>query len=142
MLRVPPALRSRSKKIDSVASRPLDLLIGGWQLNNLILLSTVQPVDLSAAGSAAQRNRPDLITPIRYLKSISGFWFDPTAFSSNIPVTTATDGTGSAILTRIGTLGSNQVYGPAVRTVNLGVQRNSHLTSARNWNLTVTRSIY
>jgi hypothetical protein len=125
----------RGQKFANSASRPLDLLVGGWQLNNIILLSTGQPVDLSAAGSAAPGNRPDLIAPIRYPKSISGFWFDPTSFSSNIAVTTATDGTGSAIFTRIGTLGRNQVYGPGFRTVNLGVQKNLHITESMHLEL-------
>ena len=110
------------------AGRPLDLLIGGWQLNNIVLLSTGQPVDLAAAGSSAPGNRPDLIGTIQYPKQILGHWFDPTAFSSQIPTITATDGTGNSIYTRVGTLGRNQVYGPGYRTANLGVQKNVHLT--------------
>lgn len=117
------------------ASRPLDLLIGGWQLNNIVLLSTGQPVDLSAAGSASPGNRPDLIRPINYPKSISGYWFDPSSFSSNIPTVLASDGTGNSVFTRIGTLGRNQVYGPGFRTFNLGVQKNVHIAEGKQLEL-------
>ena len=114
------------------ASRPLDLLVGGWQLNNIVLLSTGQPVDISIQGSAAPGNRPDLIAPLRYPKQINtGYWVDPSSFSSAIPTITATDGTGNSIYTRVGTLGRNQVYGPGSRTTNLGVQKNLHVTENR-----------
>ena len=114
------------------AGHLLDLAVGGWQLNNIVLLSTGQPVDLYAQGSANPGNRPDLIAPIRYPKQISGFWFDPTSFSSaSLSSQLATDGSGNSVYTRVGTLGRDQVYGPGSRTMNLGVQKNLHLTEAR-----------
>lgn len=109
----------------------LDLAVGGWQINDIVLLSTGQPVDLFAQGSAAPGNRPDLIGPIKYPKQINGHWFDPTSFSSNIPTVLATDGTGTSVYTRVGTLGRNQVYGPGNRTMNLGLQKNLHLTESK-----------
>ncbi|MDE1176379.1 MAG: TonB-dependent receptor [Edaphobacter sp.] len=125
----------RGQMFGGHSSRAMDLLIGGWQLNNIVLLSTGQPVDLSAAGSSAPGNRPDLTAPIKYPKSIGGYWFDPSSFSSNIPVTTATDGTGTSIFTRIGTLARNQVYGPGFRSVNLGVQKNLHISEGKQLEL-------
>lgn len=121
----------RGKKFGANVPRPLDALIGGWQLNNIVLLSTGQPVDLAAAGSAAPGNRPDLIAPISYPKSISGYWFNPASFSSNIPSVLATDGTGNSVFTRVGTLGRNQVYGPGNRVDNLGVQKNIRISEGR-----------
>ena len=116
----------------SGAGHLLDLAVGGWQINDIVLLSTGQPVDLYAAGSAAPGNRPDLIAPVRYPKQINGYWFDPSSFSSaNLPSQLATDGTGSSVYTRVGTLGRDQVYGPGSRTMNLGVQKNLHLTESR-----------
>ncbi len=113
------------------ASHPLDLLVGGWQLNNIVLLSTGQPVDIDIQGSAAPGNRPDLVGAIRYPKQINGYWFDPSSFSSAVPTVLATDGTGTSVYTRVGTLGRNQVYGPGSRTTNLGVQKNLHVTENR-----------
>ena len=114
------------------AGHLLDLAVGGWQVNDIVLLSTGQPVDLYAQGSANPGNRPDLIAPIRYPKQIDGYWFDPTSFSSaNLPSQLATDGTGQSVYTRVGTLGRDQVYGPGSRTMNLGLQKNLHLTESR-----------
>ncbi len=117
----------RGQRFDGGANHIMDLIIGGWQLNNIVQLQTGQPVDLFAAGTAAPGIRPDLVKPIIYPKSISGYWFDPTSFSSNIPVISATDHPGNSVSTREGTLGRNQVYGPGYRTVNLGVQKDLHL---------------
>lgn len=125
----------RGQRFEGGASRPLDLVIGGWQLNNIVLLSTGQPVDLQAQGSAAPGNRPDLIGPIRYPKSISGQWFDPSSFSNNIPIAQATDRTTNSIYTRVGTLGRNQIYGPGNRVMNLGIQKNIRITEGRQLEL-------
>ena len=118
------------------ANHLVDLAVGGWQVNDIVLLSTGQPVDLFAQGSANPGNRPDLIAPIRYPKQVNGYWFDPTSFSSaNLPSVLATDGTGNSVYTRVGTLARNQVYGPGSRTMNLGVQKNLHITEGRSLEL-------
>ena len=112
-----------------------DLLVGGWQLNNIALVQSGQPVDLVAQGSAAPGIRPDLVRPINYPKSISGHWFDPSSFSSNIPTIAATDHPGNFVSTREGTLGRNQVYGPGYRTVSLGIQKDLHLLEGKTLEL-------
>ena len=120
------------KKFATNSPRPLDLLIGGWQFNNILLLSTGQPVDLTAAGSANPGgNRPDLTGPIRYPKSISGYWFNPNSFSSALPTVQATDGSGNSVFTRMGTLGRNQVYGPGYRVDNFGLQKNFQIIEGK-----------
>ncbi len=125
----------RGQRFGGGVNRAVDLAIGGWQVNNIVLLSTGQPVDLNAQGSAAPNNRPDLVGPIRYPKSISGQWFDPSSFSNNIPSVIATDGTGTGVYTRVGTLGRNQVYGPGNRVMNLGIQKNLHLAEGKTLEL-------
>ncbi len=125
----------RGQRFLGGTSRWVDLAVGGWQLNNIVQLSTGQPVDLNAQGSAAPNNRPDLIGPIRYPKQINGFWFDPSSFSNNIPSQLATDGTGNSVYTRLGTLGRNQVYGPGNRTMNVGLQKNVHLAEGKQLEL-------
>ena len=126
----------RGQQFGGNSSRLLDLAIGGWQLNDIVLLSTGQPIDLAAAGSSSPGNRPDLVAPITYPKSISGTWFNTSSFSStNIPSVLATDGTGSSVYTRVGTLGRDQVFGPGNRVMNLGVQKNLHITEGRELEL-------
>ncbi len=121
----------RGQRFGGGVSHALDLAIGGWQVNDIVLLSTGQPVDLNAQGSAAPNNRPDLIGPIRYPKSISGQWFDPSAFSNDIPTISATDVPGTSVYTRLGTLRRNQIYGPGNRVMNLGVQKNVHISEGK-----------
>jgi hypothetical protein len=94
-------------------------------LNLVDFLQSGQPVDLSTQ-SAQPTNRPDVVGPIRYPKSISGDWFDPTSFSSAIPTVTAPDGTN--VFARPGTIGRNQIFGPSYRVVDMSAQKNLHLT--------------
>ncbi len=120
------------------ANHFVDLAVGGWQINDIVLLSTGQPVDLYAAGSANPGNRPDLIAPIKYPKQSLGYWFDPSSFTSQyIPSVLSTDGQGQYVYTRVGTLARNQVYGPGSRVMNLGVQKNLHVTEGRSLELHV-----
>lgn len=83
------------------------------------------PVDLST-GQYAPGNRPDVVTPIAYPKSITGHWFSPASFSGNIP-TASSAACNCTVYTRLGTLGRNQVFGPGYRVVNFSLQKNLHL---------------
>ena len=116
----------RGMRFGSHINRPTELALGGWQLSLISFLQTGQPVDLSTS-VANPTNRLDLVGAISYPKSISGDWFNPSAFSaSTIPIITAADGTH--VFARAGTLGRNQVFGPSTRTVNMSAQKNLHLT--------------
>ncbi|MGA9671482.1 MAG: carboxypeptidase regulatory-like domain-containing protein [Terracidiphilus sp.] len=122
----------RGKKFAANAPRALDAVIGGWQFNNILLLQTGQPVDIAAAGGANPGNRPDLVKPLSYPKSVSGTWFDKSSFSSaNLPITQATDGSGNYVYTRVGALGRNGVVGPGYRTDNIGVQKNIQILEGK-----------
>ena len=125
----------RGQRFGGGVNHALDLLIGGWQLNDIVLLSTGQPVDLQANGSALPTNRPDLVGTIRYPKSISGEWFDTTAFSNNIPFQNTTDGSTNTVYTRVGTLARNAVYGPGNREMELGIQKNLHIAEGKQLEL-------
>ncbi len=114
----------RGQRFGGNASLPMDWLIGGWQTSVIALVQSGTPVDLST-GQNQPGNRPDLIGSIGYPKSITGHWFNPSAFSANIPTVAAPDGT--TVYTRLGTLGRNQVFGPGYRTVNFSLQKNLHL---------------
>jgi hypothetical protein len=117
----------RGQRFDTKASRPMDLLIGGFQLNLIALLATGQPDDLST-GVNTPGNRPDLIGSLNYPKQIQGHWFDPSSFSANIPTIPSTDGKNATVYTRVGTAGRNIVFGPSSRVVNFGIQKNVHLS--------------
>jgi hypothetical protein len=126
----------RGKRFAANAPRVLDAVIGGWQFNDILLLQTGEPIDISANGSAQPGNRPDLIAPVRYPKSISGYWFTPSSFSSaSIPTTPATDGSGNSVYTRVGTLGRNQVRGPGYRRDDVSIQKNFQITEGRTLEL-------
>jgi hypothetical protein len=115
----------RGQRFGGNVSRPMDWLIGGWQSSIIALVQSGSSVDLSI-GANNPGNRPDLVANISYPKNILGYWFNPAAFSSNISTIKASDGT--IVYSRLGTLGRNQVYGPAYRVVNLSLQKNLHLT--------------
>ncbi len=118
------------------ANHVLDLLIGGWQVNDIVQLSTGQPVDIQAGGSSQDvaTNRPDLISPIEYPKKLTQ-WFSTSSFSSAIPDQAATDMPNTRVFTRLGTLGRNAVYGPGFRDMDLGIQKNFHILEGKQLEL-------
>jgi hypothetical protein len=104
------------------------LLIGGWQSSVIALVQSGTPVDLST-GDNQPGNRPDLVKPIHYTKSISGQWFDigttANPFFAEPPHVPGYNSTQTYL--RLGTLGRNQVVGPGYRKVDFSVQKNIHL---------------
>ena len=74
----------RGQRFDGKASLPMDWLIGGWQTSLIALVQSGTPVDLST-GQNQPGNRPDLIGSIGYPKSITGHWFNPSAFLPTFP---------------------------------------------------------
>jgi len=106
----------------------IDLLIGGWQSSVIALVQSGTPVDLST-GDNQPGNRPDLVKPIHYTKSISGQWFDigttANPFFAEPPHVPGYNSTQTYL--RLGTLGRNQVVGPGYRKVDFSVQKNIHL---------------
>ncbi len=127
----------RGQRFGTGVNRALDLLIGGWQVNDIVQLSTGQPVDLQAGASAQEgvNNRPDVVGPIKYPKTLSE-WFDPTSFNStNLPSQAATDLPNTQVFTRLGTLSRNAVYGPGFRDMDLGIQKNFHILEGKQLEL-------
>ncbi len=119
----------RGKKFGANVSRPLDEVIGGWQLNSVVTLQTGTPFDITstegtnAAGqivNATFPNRVDIVGPISYRKSLHE-WFNVNSFApapvnaDNVPI-------------RPGTLGRNQMFGPSYRTMDVGIFKNFSIT--------------
>ena len=113
----------KGQQFASNISRPVEWIIGGWQTSLIALVQSGTPTDLST-GEGNPGNRPDIISPIKYPKSITGQWFDTSSFA-NPPSNSSPNG---SVYTRLGTLGRNQVYGPGYRAVNLSAQKNIHVT--------------
>ena len=127
----------KGQRFGGSVNHALDLLIGGWQVNNIVQLSTGQPIDIQAGGSGNQQvtNRPDQIGPIKYPKTLS-HWFDPSSFdSADLPYQKATDNPQNLVYTRVGTLGRNAVYGPGFRDMDLGIQKNLHIAEGKQLEL-------
>lgn len=105
------------------ASYPVNLIAGGWQVNVIGRVASGSPFDLSG-GNTSSANRPDLIAPISYSKSISGTWFNTAAFAQPSSINT----NGVTVYTALGTLRRDQVYGPGQRSADLSLQKNIQLT--------------
>lgn len=114
----------RGERFFGSAGYPVNLIIGGWQLSLIGHMATGSPFDLSVSGNA-NADIPDLIGSISYPKSISGTWFNTSAFAA--PPTVAAN--GQNVFTRIGTLGQNQLYGPGQRSADLSLQKNIQFTN-------------
>jgi hypothetical protein len=110
----------RGKRFANNVPTALNYLVGGWQSSLIAMVQTGTPVDLST-GHYQPGNRPNLIKPISYPKSISGYWFDTSSFADPVSV----PGYNSTpTYLGLGTLGRNQIYGPGYRRVDLSVQKN------------------
>jgi hypothetical protein len=97
-----------------------NLLVGGWQINIIGRIASGNPFDMSAGSGTANADRPDLVAPITYPKSISGTWFNTTSFARP-PIVLAN---GQNVFSRLGTLLRDDVYGPGIRVVDLSLQKN------------------
>jgi hypothetical protein len=110
-------------------SRPVDWLVGGWQTSLIAMVQSGTPVDIST-NQLAPGNRPDLVSHISYPKGTGGgtgdYWFDPKSFA--LPPSVQSAACNCTVYTRLGTLGRNQIVGPAYRMVNFSLQKNLHLT--------------
>lgn len=110
----------------------LDYILGGWQWNNIITLSTGTPIDIHVDGTPG--NRPDVSGPIS-----AKLVHDPNCsivgktgsllcgeISGNFtaPPTTVPGGP----FTRPGTLGRNVLYGPGFHTWDTGMMKDFKLT--------------
>lgn len=115
----------RGQAFGSSANRVEELLIGGWQTNLIGLFATGQPFEIST-GLTNMGNYPDKVGPLQYPKQIAGNWLSRSAFTSAIPIVVGPNNV--TVYTREGSLGRNQAYGPGFRTINLGLQKNLHVT--------------
>ncbi len=114
------------QRFGSSVNHIVDLAIGGWQTNLIGFFATGQPFEVST-GQTNMGNYPDKVGQITYPKQIAGNWVNASAFNyKEIPVVVGANAV--TVYTREGTLGRDQVYGPGFRTINLGLQKNLHIS--------------
>ena len=112
------------------APKALDYIIGGWQWNNIITLSSGSPIDIHINGTPG--NRPDVTGSVS-AKVVHG---DPNCITytgnsvcgeiSGTFSTPAVGATGGFISP--GTLSRNALYGPGYYTWDMGMMKDLRLT--------------
>lgn len=108
----------RGRQYGSDIPKALDYVLGGWQLNSILILQTGLPFDLVDPGSP--ETRPDIIGPV----TITGdpdMYFTTSAFA-RVP----TNATGVKL--RPGTLGRNVFYGPGTKNLDLSFFKDFNIT--------------
>jgi hypothetical protein len=105
----------KGKKYLSGVGRAADLIVGGWQTNGILTLSTGQPFTLRSQNCVGSFNacRPDAVAGKENMAAPAGGrtpdqWFDVTAYASPAP------GTG-------GNIGPQTGFGPGIRALDLSV---------------------
>jgi hypothetical protein len=110
----------KGRQFGSSAPTVLDYIIGGWQWNNIVTLSTGTPIDLSVAGTSDNPgNRPDVSGAVS-AKIVNGQGVITGNFT--LPPLSGTS------FTRPGTLGRNSLYGPGLHTWDTGMMKDFKLT--------------
>lgn len=113
----------RGRQFASGISRGLDYLIGGWQWNNIITLSSGTPIDLSVTGTNfSPGNRPDATGVSAKIVNGQGV----IAGNFTLPAN------NGAAFTSAGTLARNTLYGPGLHTWDMGLMKSFKVTERFN----------
>ena len=115
----------RGKTFGSQWSRPMELLLGGWQFNGIYTLQSGMPFNLNVGGN----ERPDLVgTPSVNPGNIATY-INTAAFAPP-PATLYAD--GSVNFDRAGTAGRNILIGPGYSNLDFSLIKNFHVTERVN----------
>jgi len=107
------------------ASKPLDLILGGWSLNGITTLQSGRPFSPTVSNAPLLNDtdfngvRADIIGNPHDVKQSAAEWFDPAAYSE--PQQPYRDGTASA----------DSLWGPATYVVNLALAKTFTLTEGK-----------
>jgi outer membrane receptor protein involved in Fe transport len=120
----------RGRQFGAQIPRPLDYLIGGWQLNPFWSAGSGTPYNLTVnpVNTSGPADRPDIIgnpESGHTSRASNGYiqWFQPSAFTRP-PVSTGADGGLAGIYTRPGTLARNTFAGPGYNTLTASLFKN------------------
>jgi hypothetical protein len=119
----------KGKQFGGSMPTALDYIVGGWQWNNIVTISSGTPIDISINGTPG--NRPDVTGPVT-----AKLVHDPncTKYTGNflcgeiIGNFSTPPVNGSGNYTAAGTLARNSVYGPGLHTWDMGIMKNFRLT--------------
>jgi hypothetical protein len=110
-------------------SKPLDYLVGGWQLSPFVTMGTGTPFDLTVNGSSdGVPNRPDFVgnpdigLRKNYASVVNGFTYLNLAAFANSPQNAA------GAYYRVGTVHRNEFYGPGYNTTGISVFKDIRIT--------------
>jgi len=100
-----------------------NLFIAGWQLNVIGRVASGNPFDLNAGSGTSDADRPNVVGPISYPKTLNN-WFSKASFAQPAIVTA----NGQNVFASLGTIGRDRLYGPGQRSADVSVQKNIPLT--------------
>ena len=103
------------KRFANHLSKPLEMIVGGWQMNTILTVQSGLPFTLTTPGSPSNA-RPDLIGKLDIHPGTTQRYFDTNAVA-------AAPTNSSGVLLRQGTLGRNSLIGPGTRTVDLSMAK-------------------
>jgi hypothetical protein len=113
------------KMFGSGWSRPVELLLGGWQLNGIYTLQSGMPFVLNVGGN----ERPDLVGKASVNPGNIVDYINAAAFAAP-PATLYAD--GSVNFDRPGTAGRNILLGPGYSNLDASLIKNFHITERVN----------
>jgi hypothetical protein len=99
------------------SSRALDYVVGGWQMNGILLTQTglyFSPILNTSTTNTGTQSRPNQVSSVKYPKSLTQ-WFDQSAF-------------GSPALYTYGTAGRNSLIGPGRTNFDMSLLKNIPVT--------------
>jgi hypothetical protein len=102
------------RKFANHLSKPVEMALGGWQLNTIVTIQSGLPFTLSTPGTPS--GRPDVIGTLGIHPGNTQRYFDTNAVA---PAPTNSSG----VLLRQGTLGRNALIGPGTRTLDLSMSK-------------------
>ena len=103
------------KRFANHLSKPLEMVVGGWQMNTILTVQSGLPFTLTTPGSPSNA-RPDLVGKLDIHPGNTQRYFDTNAVA-------AAPTNSSGVLLRQGTLGRNSLIGPGTRTVDLSMAK-------------------
>jgi carboxypeptidase family protein len=124
----------RGKRWGSNWSRPMDWVLGGWQINGIYTLQSGLPFSVCVDGSPASSNcivRADLVGPLSVHPGRLSGYFDTSSFALPAQTTFVNPGNpaqSSKVFDAPGTSGRDILRGPGSSNLDLAIFKNLQLT--------------